>query len=63
MGSGEVKQFNVYLPIELIKRLKHHAVESESSLSSIVADALRAHLYWAESQETRTEKQTGEELT
>ncbi|NLU82654.1 ribbon-helix-helix protein, CopG family [Rhodococcus sp. HNM0569] len=63
MGSGEVKQFNVYLPVELIKRVKHHAVESESSLSAIVADALSAHLHWVESRETRTEKQTGEELT
>jgi hypothetical protein len=44
MGSGEVKQFNVYLPVELIKRLKHHAVESELSLSSIVTEALRTHL-------------------
>jgi hypothetical protein len=44
MGSGEVKQFNVYLPVELIKRVKYHAIESERSLSSIVAEALSAHL-------------------
>jgi hypothetical protein len=43
-GEREVKQFNVYLPIELIRAVKHHAVETEQSLSSIVEAALRAHL-------------------
>lgn len=59
MGSGEVKQFNVYLPVELIKRLKHHAVESERSLSSIVTEALRTHLDRAEGLEPRPEKREG----
>ncbi|HXL88108.1 MAG TPA: CopG family transcriptional regulator [Streptosporangiaceae bacterium] len=48
MGSGEVKQFNVYLP-----------VESELSLSSIVTEALGTHLDRAEGLEPGPEKREG----
>jgi hypothetical protein len=43
------QQFNIYLPVDLIRRVKHASVDANESLSAFVERALEAHLRRLES--------------
>ncbi|MEV6625992.1 CopG family transcriptional regulator [Amycolatopsis sp. NPDC051106] len=44
MPSVTKRQFSVYLPAELIRRVKHASVDADESLSAYVERVLEDHL-------------------
>jgi hypothetical protein len=44
MPPSDKRQFSVYLPVELIRRVKHASVDADESLSSFVERVLEDYL-------------------
>lgn len=51
------KQFNIYLPADLIRAVKHASVDAGQSLSSFVEEALRAYLRQLDASKTDPQKE------
>ena len=41
---GDKRQFNVNLDADLVRRVKHHAIDAQQSLSDYLTEVLTAHL-------------------
>lgn len=54
MTTNEKVQFNVYLSQELVRTVKHEAIDADQSLSAFVEAALRAYLDRPPEDEGRT---------
>lgn len=57
MSNGK-QQFNIYLPAELVRRVKHASVDANQSLSTFVEEALDAYLAQLDNQLRRQNRGT-----
>jgi predicted DNA-binding protein len=56
--SNGKQQFNIYLPAELVRRVKHASVDANQSLSTFVEEALDAYLAQLDNQLRRQNRGT-----